>query len=63
MSGQEWKAADDIRRILINDRRFDAVSGATAYRQVRQGIRGWSDAGFFSFKKDGKLYRVTVERG
>jgi hypothetical protein len=62
MSGNiEHEAADQIRRMLDEDERFNAVSGATAFRRA-DPKRGWRDAGFFSFERGGKLYFVTVDR-
>lgn len=56
----EHEAADQIRRLLTEDERFTNVSGATAFRHA-DAKRGWSDAGYFSFERDGQLYFVTVE--
>lgn len=60
MSEIEHEAADQIRRLLAEDERFPGVSGATAFRRADLK-RGWQDAGYFSFERNGKLYFVTVE--
>ena len=57
----EHDIADEIRRLLAEDERFPGVSGATAFRHVNIR-RGWTDAGYFSFERDGRRYFVTVER-
>lgn len=57
----EHEAAEQIRRLLEADERFNAVSGATAFRRA-VFKRGWLDCGFFSFERDGKLYVVSVEQ-
>jgi hypothetical protein len=54
------KAAEQIRRLLDEDERFSAVSGATAVRHA-DGKQGWTAAGYFSFERDGRLYFVSVE--
>lgn len=56
----EHEAADQIRRLMDEDGRFAAVSGATAQRRADRKM-GWTDAGFFSFERGGKRYFVTVE--
>jgi hypothetical protein len=56
----EHDAADQIRRLLAEDERFPGVSGATAFREA-DPKQGWTDAGFFSFERDGRLYFVTVD--
>ena len=54
------EAAEQIRALMEADGRFAKISGATAHRSA-DPKRGWSDAGYFSFKRDGQLYWVTVE--
>jgi hypothetical protein len=61
MFDHEYEAADEIRRLLMDDERFPGVSGATAFRHA-DPKRHWTDAGYFSFERNGKLYFVTVER-
>lgn len=56
----EHEAADQIRALLTEDARFRSVSGATAFRHA-DAKRGWTDAGFFSFERNGRLYFVTVD--
>jgi hypothetical protein len=56
----EHEAADQIRRLLDEDARFNSVSGATAFRRA-DSKAGWQDAGYFSFERGGHLYFVTVE--
>ena len=53
-------ATDDIRCMLADSRRFDNVSGATAFRHEDKKL-GWTNAGYFSFEREGKLYFVTVQ--
>lgn len=60
MTEVEYEAADQIRRLLMEDERFPGVSGATAFRRA-DSTRGWMKAGYFSFERDGQLYFVTVE--
>lgn len=57
----EHDAADEIRQMLSEDERFKDVSGATAFRHADPKLK-WTDAGFFSFERDGHRYFVTVER-
>lgn len=57
----EYEAADEIRRLLQEDDRFPVVSGATAFRRADLK-RKWTDAGYFSFERNGKYYFVTVEK-
>lgn len=56
----EHEAADQIRCLLEEDERFRSVSGATAFRHADEK-RGWTDAGFFSFERNGHRYFVTVD--
>lgn len=56
----QHEAADQIRRLLMNDRRFDEVSGATAHC-LSDKKRGWKESGYFSFERNGKRYFVIVE--
>lgn len=54
------RIADEIREILVDDKWFSNVSGATAHRQA-DPTRGWTEAGFFSFDYEGRRIMVTVE--
>lgn len=56
----EYETAEEIRRLLAKDERFNGVSGATAFRRADTKA-GWQDAGYFSFERGGYLYFVTVE--
>lgn len=60
MGDVEHEAADQIRRLMCEDERFSGVSGVTAFRRADEN-RGWTDAGYFSFERDGHRYFVTVE--